>query len=77
MATHKVVTLEATFPELVVKRMYQQGRGQGSTLKSAFAAAGRDLFSKKDLRGRRLTMAKIVVSIGTVEVETETETVGG
>jgi hypothetical protein len=70
----KVVTLEATFPELKSGRMYQQGRGRGSTIKAAFAAAGRDLFSQPGLKARRFTVIKMVASVGTeVEVPEEPE----
>jgi hypothetical protein len=71
MKTLKSVTLEGKFPELLAKFMYQQGRGQGTTLKSAFAAAGRDLFKQKGLKGRRITAFSLVVSVGSVEVESE------
>ena len=69
MKTLKSVTLEGTFPELLLKHMYQQGRGQGTTLKAAFAAAGRDLFSQKGLKGRRISAFKLTVSVGNVQVE--------
>lgn len=67
--TVKVVTLEGEFPELPSPKMYQTGRGEASNLKAAFAAAGRDLFKKPGLRGRRLSSFKIIVSVGTREVE--------
>jgi hypothetical protein len=69
LKTEKVVTLEGTFMELPSGKMYNTGRGTGGTLKSAFAAAGRDLFANKNLRGRRLTAFKLIVSVGTRVVE--------
>lgn len=65
MKATKVVTIEGTFPELASGKMYQTGRGTGGSLKSAFAAAARDLFKQQALRGKRLTMFKATVSIGT------------
>ena len=67
--TLKSVTLEGKFPELLAKFMYQQGRGTGTTLKSAFAAAGRDLFRQKGLKGRRISAFTLTVSVGTVCAE--------
>jgi len=61
----KVVTIEATFPELKSGAMYQQGRGRGSSIKAAFAAAGRNLFKQPKLKAKRFTMFKATVSIGT------------
>jgi hypothetical protein len=60
----KVVTLEGTFPELPSPKMYQQGRGEGGTLKAAFAAAGRDLFKKPGIKARRLSAFTLTVSVG-------------
>ena len=65
----KVVTIEATFPELKSGAMYQQGRGRGSSIKAAFAAAGRNLFKQPKLKAKRFTMFKATVSIGTVPEE--------
>ena len=65
----KVVTLEGSFPELVVKSMYQQGRGEGSNIRAAACAAMRDLLKKPGLRGRRISAAKITMSIGTRDAE--------
>jgi hypothetical protein len=59
-----VVTIEATFPELKTGAMYQTGRGRGSTVRSAFAAAGRNLFSQPKLKRKRYTMFKATVSFG-------------
>lgn len=69
MKTLKSVTLEGKFPELLMKYMYQQGRGTGTTLKAAFAAAGRDLFSQKGLKGRRISSFTLTVSVGTICLE--------
>ena len=68
----KCVTLEGRFPELFAKVMYQSGRGQGGNLRVAAANAIRDLLKKPALRGRRITMATITMSIGTVDVVEET-----
>lgn len=69
MKTVRVVTLEATFPELPVPKAYQQGRGEGSSLRAAFAAAGRDLLKKPALKSRRISSFTLVVSVGIREVE--------
>ena len=74
MKTLKSVTLEGKFPELLLKHMYQQGRGTGTTLKAAFAAAGRDLFSQKGLKSRRIHAFTLTVSVGDVQVETPLDT---
>jgi hypothetical protein len=63
----KVVTIEATFPELKIKNMYQQGRGRGSTLQAALGAATRDLLKQKGLKAKRFTMFKATFSVGTVQ----------
>jgi hypothetical protein len=68
----KVVTLEGTFPELPTPKMYQNGRGVGSNIRAAAAAAMRDLLKKPGLRARRITAAKITMSIGTQDVVEET-----
>ena len=69
----KVVTLEGTFPELVVKYMYQQGRGTGSNIRAAACAAMRDLLKKPGLRGRRISAAKLTMSVGTQDVVLDTK----
>ena len=65
----KVVTLECTFPELKGARYSQQGRGRGSNVKAAFAAAGRDLFKQPGLKAKRFTMFTAKFSVGTVPDE--------
>ncbi len=69
MKAIKVVTIEATFPELASGKMYQTARGTGGSMKAAFAAAARDLFKQPALRGKRLTMFRAIVSIGTRVIE--------
>lgn len=69
MKAIRVVTIDATFPELKTGAMYQTGRGEGSTIRAAFAAAGRDLFKQKKLKAKRFTMFKATVSIGTRPTE--------
>ena len=69
----KVVTIEAEFPELLSKYMYQQGRGKASNVRAAFAAAGRDLFKQPKLKAKRFTMFKATVSVGTVPDEETNE----
>ena len=69
----KSVTIEAQFLELKGGAMNQQGRGVGSTVRAAFAAAGRDLFSQPKLKAKRFTMFKATVSIGTVQKESTHE----
>ena len=65
------VTIEATFPELTTPRMYQQGRGTGSTVRTATCAAVRNLLKQPKLKHQRFTMFKATVSIGTIEASTE------
>jgi hypothetical protein len=67
--TLKSVTFEGQFPELKGGSYRQQGRGTGTTLKSAFAAAGRDLFRQKGLKGRRISSFTLTVSVGTICLE--------
>lgn len=67
----KSVTIEAQFPELKIPRMYQQGRGTGSTVQSAMSAAVRDLLHQPKLKAQRFTMFKATVSIGTINKPTE------
>jgi hypothetical protein len=69
MKVLKSVTIEATFPELKTGAMYQQGRGTGSNVRAAFAAAGRDLFRQPKMKAKRFTMFKATISVGTVQVE--------
>ncbi len=69
--TIKVVTLEGTFPEMLLKNMYQTGRGEGTNLRVAAANAIRDLLKQPALRGRRLTAAKLTMSIGSRDVVEE------
>jgi hypothetical protein len=61
----KIVVIEATFPELKPNAQHQQGRGQASTLRAAFAAAGRDLFSQPRLKRKRFTNFTAICSVGT------------
>lgn len=68
----KVVTLEGTFPELPCPKMYVSARGEGSSMKTAFAAAGRQLFKHKNLKARRISAFTLTVSVGTRAVEEET-----
>ena len=62
----KSVTIEANFLELKGGSTYQQGRGIGSSVRVAFAKAGKNLFQQPGLKGKRFTMFKATVSIGTV-----------
>ena len=66
--TLKVVTLEGTFPEMLIKSMYQTGRGTGSNIRTAAAAAIKDLLKQPGLKGRRISAAKLTMSIGTQDV---------
>ena len=65
----KVVTLECLFPELKGGRCNQQGRGRGSNVKAAFAAAGRDLFKQPGLKAQRYTTFTATVTVATVQEE--------
>lgn len=67
----KVVTIEAKFPELKIKYMYQNGRGRGSTLQAAFGAATRDLLKQKGLKAKRFTMFTATISVGVDTSATE------
>jgi hypothetical protein len=69
--TVKTCFIEGTFPELLVKNMYQQGRGEGSNIRVAAANAVRDLLKKPALRSRRITSIKMIVSFGFRNVEAE------
>ena len=61
----KVVTVDAQFPEL--KNIRQTGKGQGSSLRVAFAAAGRNLFRQPKLKCKRFTQFTLAVTVGRVE----------
>jgi len=65
----KVVTIEATFPELKIKNMYQQGRGRGSSVRVAFAAAGRNLFKQPGLKRKQFSFFTAKFSVGTMQDE--------
>ena len=65
----KVVTIEALFPEMKGARCNQQGRGRGSNVKAAFAAAGRDLFKQPGLKAQRYTTFTATVTVATVQEE--------
>jgi hypothetical protein len=67
----KVVTIEALFPEMKSDRCYQQGRGRGSNVKAAFAAAGRDLFKQPGLKAQRYTGFTATVTVATVKEESD------
>lgn len=58
----KTVTLEANFPELK-DRSHASGKGHGSSLRVAFAAAGRNLFSQPKLKRKRFTQFTIVAVV--------------
>ena len=62
----KSVTPQGTFPELLPKHQRQEGRGTATSLKAAFAAAGRDLFSQRGLRGRRISEFTLTVRVRNV-----------
>jgi hypothetical protein len=64
--TLKSVTIEGSFPELKGARMYQSGRGKGSNIKAAAAAAMRDLLKSKGLKAQRFTVCKATISFGTI-----------
>ena len=61
----KVVTIEATFPELTSGAMYQTGRGRGSSVRVAGARAFANLMRQPKIKGKKITMFKATVSIGT------------
>jgi hypothetical protein len=69
--TIKTCFIEGTFPELLVKNMYQQGRGEGGNIRVAAANAVKDLLKKPALRSRRITSVKMIVSFGFRNVEVE------
>lgn len=60
----KTCFIEGTFPELLVKNMYQQGRGEGGNIRVAAANAVKDLLKKPALKGRRITAAKMTFAFG-------------
>ena len=61
---NKTVILEATFPELK-DQSHVLGKGHGSSLRVAFAAAGRNLFSQPKLKRKRLTQFTIEATVRT------------
>ena len=61
----KVVVIEAMFSELKPQCQHQEGRGQGSSVRVAFAAAGRNLFKQPRLKRKRFTTFTAICSVGT------------
>ena len=61
----KIVTIEAVFSELKPNTQRQQSRGQGSSVRTAFAAAARNLFQQPRLKRKRITAFTCTVSIDT------------
>lgn len=70
----KVVTLDATFPELKSGAMYQRGKGKASTVRAAAARALGDLLKQPKVKGKRFSTIKITMAIGQELVEEEQET---
>ena len=71
--TVKTCFIEGSFPELVVKNMHQQGRGEGGNIRVACANAVKDLLKKPALRGRRISSAKFTVAFGFRTLEEESK----
>ena len=67
--TQKVVTIEGEFQELKGGQQIQVGKGVGGSVKTAGAAAFRNLFKQPKLKGKRVTAFRATVSIGSVVVE--------
>jgi hypothetical protein len=67
--TLKVVTIEGEFMELPAARAYQQGRGEGGSIKIAASRAIVDLFRKPALKARRITAARLTLSVGSRVIE--------
>jgi hypothetical protein len=63
--TKKTVTLDAEFPELS-GAMRHTGKGRGSSLRVAFAAAGRNLFKQPKLKCKRFSQFTIAVTVDTI-----------
>jgi hypothetical protein len=72
--TVKVVYLSGQFMELPAAHSYVEGRGEGTNVKIAAQRAIKDLFGKKELRARRITAAKLTLSVGTKTLDTQQET---
>jgi hypothetical protein len=64
----KVVNIDAQFPELKGGACNQRGRGTGSTVKAAGAAAWRNLLSQPKLKRKRFSTLTAVITVGTVAV---------
>jgi hypothetical protein len=65
----KVVTISAQFPQLKGGACNQQGRGRGSSVRTAMCAAVRDLLRQPKLKHQRYSMLSATVSIGTITEE--------
>jgi hypothetical protein len=61
----KAEVIAATFSELKQQYQHQRVRGQGSSLRVAFSAAGRDLFKQPRLKRKRFTIFTAICSVGT------------
>jgi len=71
MSDLKVVTVQATFPELKGGSCHQNGRGSGSSVKVAMARAFANLLKQPKLRRKQFTTLTAVISVGTIKVDTE------
>ena len=69
MATVKtVVTIEATFPELLGSAAHQQARGLGNSRRVAMKNAVDDLMRQPKLRRKRFTLLNCTVSIAKIRI---------
>lgn len=59
----KVVEITAHFPEL--HNTHHTGKGRGSSLRVALAAAGRDLFRQPKLKCKRFKQFTLAVTVST------------
>lgn len=69
--TVKVVYIEGTFPELAASKAFQQGRGEGGSVRIAASRAIVDLFKKPALKARRVTAARLTLSVGIKTLDTQ------
>lgn len=64
----KIARVSAQFPELRGD-CYADGKGEGSTVKTAIARAFADLFKQPNVRRKRISSIKATITLTTNEVE--------
>ena len=59
----KLAIIEASFPELPSPKMYQNGRGEGGTMKVAIRNAVSNLLKNRSLAHKRISIIKCNITV--------------